>query len=1443
MPRAKAEVVLSSLRECRDIIFAGPLSELKGSAEIVLSQIKEAEEALVLCLGKSISRSKSFSMGAASHGSQEAQSKGSIIVTRAKLSSIVSLGTTLSSTQSLQRNTLLASVQAQFFVPADIAVSDEGTQFTRDIQSYLSRHGAVMERMLERRRSSANDTKTSVCEDEEDSERLPSYVGPSLPLPMKKEGRFWCTIWLPKSIRGVPLPITKTMVLFKETHKVENVIKQVRSKCNRMSTAHRGQIEAAFRISNPLEDAKLDWTDSNIILRVAGREDYLDKDMKIMDSKSVREALRHNEPIDFVIETSSTNVSYTDSVDLPSPLLPPPRPPFEDYAFTPSPARRIPEPRSLQTHSTRLNLPLPSTGQTSRSARPRPSDTVSSAAVVPARRQRMSRSGELKDDIPPPTSHSNTSSANDTPTMMTQEGRTWLSKSDVFSPFSVKLRGVDENSGQWGLGSSAATLLGTAFAKFERVLEDGGENIRCWLRARTLIYVGDQVRPYSCWKTPLVSFTTSPRWCCELSNASQPGPLRYMTTVKNLPKNARLAIFICITDNSKEVREDGDHEAVIAWVSIPLMDYNDVLLCGKQAMRLWQLISPTDQASEDLGVEKKKSKEKKPKKRKHPFAYGAKVANWLESAHNGEISPEGKFEGTWRLPECLTFLINTPPYENPNQRAPLLYFNLPEFVLPAMNEVNRSGTPSSTNTQSNFKSPPPVLPSGIRRRLRTNSLEKAEKAVKAVDSKSKKINNSAPATPSGPVKRSKARDGEPAGIATSSSTPFRRNPHDKFVTKVSTQFGPSSPDKVSELFHTKSRETTSRFEQLLMDPMEKATSSEGESLIKMYPALKEDARILPRILSLLNWGDDPAAESKAIAILSTWTPPENPLLILPLLSGRFTSKIIRQYAVACLRRVDNNRLATLLPQFLFSVHAETYHWSSLVRFLLDRAAKNPFHVGFCMAYHLRASLSIPRLRERSALLLQALLGRCTRLRRTLDAGMKVFHQVAAIALRICELRAAGVHTDTEVNHKLREALGQVNKIVENLPSRSIALPYDPRIRVGLLIPDECKFLKSKKTPLWLVFQQPERETPSLSTAQAIPSKTSMRITSGLNSPPVTTRVGKPRLTVNTQAPKTNSLVIPDMKATIVPPNTPQNGTGSRNTIKSTSQSKVTFEATESCAKDKRPIRCIFKAGDDIRQDMLTVQALRLMDEIWLKDGLDLRLQTYCCIATEGPNKHGGMGFIQVVENAKTKGAIQRDYGGRVGAFRQDVILKFLEDKNPRKNDLKKALDNYKRSLAGYCVASYVLGLGDRHSDNVMLRKDGCLFHIDFGHFLGHFKSKWGIRREREAFLLTPAMAYPMGGPKWKNSKIFRDFKTLCVCAYLSIRRHAPELLYLFEAMIPANMPQLTCHSDLKYIRERLMLHLTASRAELSFRGEIQRSLGTMWRRFDDFIHDNVHFKE
>jgi len=38
------------------------------------------------------------------------------------------------------------------------------------------------------------------------------------------------------------------------------------------------------------------------------------------------------------------------------------------------------------------------------------------------------------------------------------------------------------------------------------------------------------------------------------------------------------------------------------------------------------------------------------------------------------------------------------------------------------------------------------------------------------------------------------------------------------------------------------------------------------------------------------------------------------------------------------------------------------------------------------------------------------------------------------------------------------------------------------------------------------------------------------------------------------------------------------------------------------------------------------------------------------------------------------------------------------------------------------------------------KNNGKLFHIDFGHFLGNIKKKYGIKRERDPFVFTKEMA-------------------------------------------------------------------------------------------------------
>ena len=51
-------------------------------------------------------------------------------------------------------------------------------------------------------------------------------------------------------------------------------------------------------------------------------------------------------------------------------------------------------------------------------------------------------------------------------------------------------------------------------------------------------------------------------------------------------------------------------------------------------------------------------------------------------------------------------------------------------------------------------------------------------------------------------------------------------------------------------------------------------------------------------------------------------------------------------------------------------------------------------------------------------------------------------------------------------------------------------------------------------------------------------------------------------------------------------------------------------------------------------------------------------------------------------------------------------------------------------LSIYLSVYLSIYLLSRHPDNIMVTEEGQIFHIDFGHFLGHWKKKFGISRER-----------------------------------------------------------------------------------------------------------------
>ena len=163
------------------------------------------------------------------------------------------------------------------------------------------------------------------------------------------------------------------------------------------------------------------------------------------------------------------------------------------------------------------------------------------------------------------------------------------------------------------------------------------------------------------------------------------------------------------------------------------------------------------------------------------------------------------------------------------------------------------------------------------------------------------------------------------------------------------------------------------------------------------------------------------------------------------------------------------------------------------------------------------------------------------------------------------------------------------------------------------------------------------------------------------------------------------------------------------------------------------------------------------------------------------------------------------------------------------------VQNFMISTAAYCVASYVLGLGDRHNDNLMMTRAGHFFHIDFGHILGNFKSKMGIKRERAPFVFTPAMKDVM-----KGDDQYESFVDLCCDVYNILREQSMLLVSLFSLAIPCNLPELQAEKDVLWIYEKLLVGADDEEAAAHFKSVLDISLDTRGTRINDAFHMMAH---
>ncbi|XP_019493441.1 PREDICTED: phosphatidylinositol 3-kinase catalytic subunit type 3 [Hipposideros armiger] len=246
---------------------------------------------------------------------------------------------------------------------------------------------------------------------------------------------------------------------------------------------------------------------------------------------------------------------------------------------------------------------------------------------------------------------------------------------------------------------------------------------------------------------------------------------------------------------------------------------------------------------------------------------------------------------------------------------------------------------------------------------------------------------------------------------------------------------------------------------------------------------------------------------------------------------------------------------------------------------------------------------------------------------------------------------------------------------------------------------------------------------------------------------------------------------------------------------------------------------IFKHGDDLRQDQLILQIISLMDKLLRKENLDLKLTPYKVLATS--TKHGFMQFIQsvpVAEVLDTEGSIQ------------NFFRKYAPSENGPYGISAEVMDTYVKSCAGYCVITYILGVGDRHLDNLLLTKTGKLFHIDFGYILGR-----DPKPLPPPMKLNKEMVEGMGGTQ---SEQYQEFRKQCYTAFLHLRRYSNLILNLFSLMVDANIPDIALEPDktVKKVQDKFRLDLSDEEAVHYMQSLIDESVHALFAAVVEQIH-------
>ena len=146
---------------------------------------------------------------------------------------------------------------------------------------------------------------------------------------------------------------------------------------------------------------------------------------------------------------------------------------------------------------------------------------------------------------------------------------------------------------------------------------------------------------------------------------------------------------------------------------------------------------------------------------------------------------------------------------------------------------------------------------------------------------------------------------------------------------------------------------------------------------------------------------------------------------------------------------------------------------------------------------------------------------------------------------------------------------------------------------------------------------------------------------------------------------------------------------------------------------------IIKGGDDLRQEMMAMQLMKIFNKAFKEENTNCYLQPYDITATSSSS-----GFLEFLTDSMPIDALKKTH--------KTTLLEIYECMFGDR--FETARKNFIQSLAGYSLYCYLLQIKDRHNGNILVSLDGHVLHIDFGFMFT--TSPGNINFENAPFKLT-----------------------------------------------------------------------------------------------------------